>query len=1018
MEGSNSENIPSTKAAIQPTEPIVQNNDEDQEQPSVSRPTINQTTVERVQSRNTYFLELPVLLLFYSWNLSGTVFQNQVIYQSCILNYNESTCKLLANEEIPDALVTIEVELEEYASKIFMARAILESIIPAFISFLIGPWSDKFGRKPILLSTFFGYFLAYALLCSISVASSYCLISPWFYLFAFIPLSLLGGTCALITGIFCYISDVSFERDRGFRMARMEAAVFVGLLLGSLSSGRLYKLTSASVVFGCAALCTLLGLICVYFFVKESIKNQTEETGRMAKFKALFEWKHVVDLFYTCFKRRENNDRGLIWLIILALASSMFVLEGSVALSYLFMREKFKWMITDYNLYSAFNVICQVFGNIFGTYVLNKMFGIPEILMAIFGYFSAMLEYIVTGLATYSWQLYVASIVVMLKGVAVPMCRAYLACLVPSCEIGKIYSMTTSMESLAPIGAAPIYTFIYNYTIDTYPGAFNFFSALVYLYCIILITTVFVIRRRQEATSYERIINMVVKIIENNPNLRDSIQPRDFTEANIDEDEEEVQESTETQSTINLATVEAVQSINTYPLELSFLLFFFSANLNGTVFQNEIVYQSCKLDHSESTCKLLTNEMIPNELVDLELEVEKYASKIFMCQNILINIIPAIISFFIVPWSDKYGRKPLLMSSFAGFSLSYGLLCVISIAASHFKLNPWFYLLGFIPYSLFGGVVVFITGVYSYSTDTSSVQDRGLRLARLEAAALFGLIIGSLTCKPIYQYASASIAFGFCAGSSFLGLMCVYFFINESIKNETEERGFMAKLRALFEWKHVVDLLDTCFKRREHNGRILIWLVIFTLILRNFAMNGAESVNFLFMRDRFKWMITDYAIYSSFNMVCQVFGNLIGSYVLNKMFGLPEILVILISFYCLMADYVMIGLADHSSQLYIIAMMMALKVVALPMSRAYLASLVPSSEIGKVFSASTSFSALVLTFAAPVYTFIYNLTIDTYPGAFNSFSAVILLMCILLMTIAFLIRSKRQEAANYEIITS
>lgn len=74
------------------------------------------------------------------------------------------------------------------------------------------------------------------------------------------------------------------------------------------------------------------------------------------------------------------------------------------------MREKFKWMITDYNLYAAFNVICQVFGNIFGTYVLNKMFGIPEILMAIIGYFSAMAEYIIAGLASYSWQFYVGKI--------------------------------------------------------------------------------------------------------------------------------------------------------------------------------------------------------------------------------------------------------------------------------------------------------------------------------------------------------------------------------------------------------------------------------------------------------------------------------------------------------------------------------------------------------------------------------------------------------------------------------
>lgn len=76
----------------------------------------------------------------------------------------------------------------------------------------------------------------------------------------------------------------------------------------------------------------------------------------------------------------------------------------------------------------------------------------------------------------------------MCKGVAIPMCRAYLSSLVPSCEIGKIYSMTTSMEALAPIGAAPIYTFIYNYTIDTYPGAFNFISAAVYVYCIVLLS--------------------------------------------------------------------------------------------------------------------------------------------------------------------------------------------------------------------------------------------------------------------------------------------------------------------------------------------------------------------------------------------------------------------------------------------------------------------------------------------------------------------------------------------------
>lgn len=70
------------------------------------------------------------------------------------------------------------------------------------------------------------------------------------------------------------------------------------------------------------------------------------------------------------------------------------------------MRQRFKWQVNDYNLYAATNVIFQVFGNIFGTYVLNQMLLVPEIVIAVIGYFSAMIEYIVCGLAAQSWQLY------------------------------------------------------------------------------------------------------------------------------------------------------------------------------------------------------------------------------------------------------------------------------------------------------------------------------------------------------------------------------------------------------------------------------------------------------------------------------------------------------------------------------------------------------------------------------------------------------------------------------------
>lgn len=75
-----------------------------QEQPSSSTVPAVITAPEQIQSKNTFTLEFPVLLLFFSWNLSGTVFQNQVLYQTCMLTYNYTVCSRLTDEEIDEVI--------------------------------------------------------------------------------------------------------------------------------------------------------------------------------------------------------------------------------------------------------------------------------------------------------------------------------------------------------------------------------------------------------------------------------------------------------------------------------------------------------------------------------------------------------------------------------------------------------------------------------------------------------------------------------------------------------------------------------------------------------------------------------------------------------------------------------------------------------------------------------------------------------------------------------------------------
>lgn len=105
------------------------NNDADEEQPSSStQPIVNTSGVEHTRTTNIHQLEFACLLLFFSYNLCSTVFQNQILYQTCMLNYNESTCDTLTNEKIP----------EEYKVNVKEFLLYFRNHVNEFISLFIG----------------------------------------------------------------------------------------------------------------------------------------------------------------------------------------------------------------------------------------------------------------------------------------------------------------------------------------------------------------------------------------------------------------------------------------------------------------------------------------------------------------------------------------------------------------------------------------------------------------------------------------------------------------------------------------------------------------------------------------------------------------------------------------------------------------------------------------------------------------------------------------------------------------
>lgn len=118
-------------------------------------------------------IEIPVCLLFFAFMFSSkyaslhqnTIFINKIsfyadyistnllIYRTCyvILNYNITECAKLGSNNQDNYTKALEEKVQPYANVIAMTNAIIAQVIPALICLFVGPWSDKNGRKPVML---------------------------------------------------------------------------------------------------------------------------------------------------------------------------------------------------------------------------------------------------------------------------------------------------------------------------------------------------------------------------------------------------------------------------------------------------------------------------------------------------------------------------------------------------------------------------------------------------------------------------------------------------------------------------------------------------------------------------------------------------------------------------------------------------------------------------------------------------------------------------------------------------
>ena len=105
----------------------------------------------------------------------------------------------------------------------------VKGIPPIIFALFIGPWSDKFGRKFLIVFPLIGYILY----------DIWFLINVIFYdtfVVEFLMLEVIqywfGGFMCLFLGLYSYISDITDEKQRTVCIAVLDFVFFVGMTIG------------------------------------------------------------------------------------------------------------------------------------------------------------------------------------------------------------------------------------------------------------------------------------------------------------------------------------------------------------------------------------------------------------------------------------------------------------------------------------------------------------------------------------------------------------------------------------------------------------------------------------------------------------------------------------------------------------------------------------------------------------------------------------------------------------------
>ncbi|KAG1971005.1 thymic stromal cotransporter homolog [Pimephales promelas] len=343
-------------------------------------------------------------------------------------------------------------------------------IVPAIILAKIG---DKGYRKVPIAVPLVGYLVSRALLL-LDVALGW----PLQVLYA-VPViyGLCGGFASYWAGVMALVSVSSGEEDRSVRIMRTELVYGIAGFIGSLASGHLFNLYSVDLKQGVilSGLSVLLYLICMlYAIFVLRVEHASERLERRESFGIL---------------NQEARDKINIALLFASgILYDIAVAGGMEMLAAYVLKEPLNWGATEVGYGNAAGSLLFI-----TSFVGVKMFtrcSVKDESMIMVGMVSFAVGIYFMAFVTTTPMYFLARSVTLFALIPMPTIRSLLSKQVKGSSYGITFVMLQLSFKLASLVTTPIYTKIYQATLDTFPGFVFILSSIFTVLSMIPISVV------------------------------------------------------------------------------------------------------------------------------------------------------------------------------------------------------------------------------------------------------------------------------------------------------------------------------------------------------------------------------------------------------------------------------------------------------------------------------------------------------------------------------------------------